>query len=122
MLGRSERVDDILQHILRGPSKHFESLREALEANGQKHVVETLLTPQGRSLMRENKDDTPPRLPSTFDTTQFDDWKDVIRHNRTEIVNNMNSSDEVLGELVKWGVLIDNLYQQLKVSFVAVFE
>lgn len=111
--GRSNRVAKLLDHImLKRPDEDFMKLKESLIELGQVHVAE-YLSPTATDRAEE--------LASTgvvrkdFSNDYIRGWKNLIVSNRTKLVEELTINDELITELINFGVINVTVSEILKV-------
>ena len=105
------RVGAILDHVTQfRPEADFVKLCEALEATNQEHVVrqyltkDALETPDHGSVAAVDLS----RAVSTkysLEENMVDTWRTVLMENRSALIDVLDSSDEFVNSLVKYGVM-----------------
>ena len=119
--GKSHRASRILDHILlKRPDEDFAKLCEALINTNQRHVVDRWLTPGGRDRTDLAPEHAPP-VPMDVDEAELSkfnvpEWRELIVRKRNEIVDELEPNEDLLNDLLKYGVMNVYVYEVLKVS------
>jgi len=115
--GRSNRVAKLLDHImLKRPDEDFFKLKEAIIELGQVHVVQYLEPPSAiDSTDRAEESASASGTRMDFSQDYVRGWKNLIVNNRTKLVEELNVNDELISELIKFGVINVTFSEILKV-------
>lgn len=120
-LGRTNRVSLILDHILlKRPDEDFHKFLRALKTTGQGHIVEKFFTLGGIE-GRDRSDDVPrtsqqPIVDDEDSVSHIADWPKFLVRCRNDIVSQLEPGDELLGELLRRGVMNLPVFEVMKVS------
>ena len=101
--------------MLKRPDEDFIKLKEALIALGQTHVVK-YLEPSARDstdLAEDSAFSSETRM--DFSQDHVRGWKNLIVNNRTKLVEDLDVNDELISELIKFGVINETFSEILKV-------
>jgi len=109
-------VAKLLEYImLKRPDSDFLKLKEALIELGQVHVANYLEPTAVDSTHRDEPLVSPNATRTDFSQDYVRGWKRLIVNNRTMIVEELTVKDELISELLKFGVINITFSEILKV-------
>jgi len=105
--GRVNRVGAILDHVTQfRPEADFVKLCDALSATQQQHVVHQYLTRDAfQQAAADISTEEVNRAAVSLQGSIVDNWRTVLVENRTPIIDMLDSSDDFINRLVKYGVM-----------------
>lgn len=114
--GRSNRVTELLNYIAQHrPYQDFLKLKGALIELGQVHVVKYLESSPVDSTDRVEEAVLASTIRIDFSQDYVRGWKNLLVNNRVEIVNHLLVNDELISQLIKFGVINTTFSETLKV-------
>jgi len=117
--GRSNRVAKLLDYImLKRPDDDFVTLKKAVIELGQVHVVKYLEPSPMDSTDRAEDSAMTSATRTDFSQDYVRGWKTIIVNNRTKLVEDLSVNDELISELIKFGVINVTFSEILKVMMV----
>ena len=114
--GRSHRVAKLLEHImLRRPDQDFVKLKDALIELGQVHVAKYLESSPVDNTDRAEEVAVASASKTDFSQDYVRGWKNLLVNNRIELVDHLMVNDELISQLIKFGVINVTFSETLKV-------
>jgi len=101
--------------MLKRPDEDFIKLKQALTELGQHHVVRYLEPSATDSTDQAEEPSSENATRTDFSQDFVPGWKTLIVNNRTKLVENLTVNDELITELIKFGVINVTFSEILKV-------
>jgi len=101
--------------MLRRPDRDFIVLKEALIELGQVHVVKYLESSRADSSDRAEEADLADPTNMDFSQDYVRGWKNLLVNSRTKLVDQLTVNDELISQLIKFGVVNVTFSEILKV-------
>jgi len=102
--------------MLKRPDEDFMKLKDALIELGQVHVTKYLEPSATDSTDRADELASARAARTDFSQDYVRGWKNLIVNNRTNLVEELAVNDELISELIKFGVINVTFSEMLKVA------